>query len=26
LITTKGLGHSLNDESVTNHIYEFLEN
>lgn len=26
LITTKGLGHSLNDESVTNHIYEFIEN
>jgi esterase/lipase len=26
LITTKGLGHSLNDDSVTNYIYEFLEN
>ena len=26
LITTTGLGHSLNDDSVTNHIYEFLEN
>lgn len=26
LITTKGLGHSLNDESVANHIYEFIEN
>lgn len=26
LITTKGLGHSLNDESVSNHIYEFIEN
>lgn len=25
LITTKGLGHSLNDESVSNHIYEFIE-
>jgi pimeloyl-ACP methyl ester carboxylesterase len=24
LITTKGLGHSLNDESVANYIYEFL--
>ncbi len=26
LITTKGLGHSLNDESVSNHIYEFILN
>lgn len=26
LITTKGLGHSLNDESVSNHIYDFIEN
>lgn len=26
LITTKGLGHSLNDESVANHIYEFIDN
>ncbi|MEZ4795836.1 MAG: alpha/beta hydrolase [Flavobacteriaceae bacterium] len=26
LITTKGLGHSLNDDSVANYIYEFLEN
>jgi esterase/lipase len=25
LITTKGLGHSLNDDSVANHIYEFLD-
>lgn len=25
LITTQGLGHSLNDESVANHIYEFIE-
>lgn len=25
LITTKGLGHSLNDESVSRHIYEFIE-
>lgn len=25
LITTKGLGHSLNDDSVNNHIYEFLD-
>lgn len=26
LITTQGLGHSLTDESVSNHIYEFIEN
>ncbi len=26
LITTSGLGHSMNDESISNHIYEFLEN
>lgn len=26
LITTKGLGHSLNDDSITQHIYEFIEN
>jgi len=26
LITTKGLGHSLNDASVTEHIYKFLDN
>ncbi len=26
LITTKGLGHSLNDPSVSNHIYEFIAN
>jgi pimeloyl-ACP methyl ester carboxylesterase len=26
LITTNGLGHSLNDISVTEHIYEFLDN
>jgi pimeloyl-ACP methyl ester carboxylesterase len=26
LITTNGLGHSLNDDSVSNHIYEFIEN
>jgi len=26
LITTKGLGHSLNDDSVANHIYKFIEN
>jgi pimeloyl-ACP methyl ester carboxylesterase len=26
LITTNGLGHSLNDESVSNHIYAFIEN
>ena len=25
LITTKGLGHSLNDDTVANHIYEFLD-
>ncbi len=25
LITTKGLGHSLNDESVAAHIYDFIE-
>lgn len=25
LITTKGLGHSLNDESVSAHIYEFID-
>lgn len=25
LITTKGLGHSLNDSSVTSHIYKFLD-
>lgn len=25
LITTKGLNHSMNDESISNHIYEFLE-
>lgn len=25
LITTTGLGHSLNDESIADHIYEFLE-
>lgn len=25
LITTKGLGHSLLDESVTNYIYEFID-
>lgn len=25
LITTKGFGHSLNNEIVTNHIYEFLD-
>ncbi|MEZ4792960.1 MAG: alpha/beta hydrolase [Gelidibacter sp.] len=26
LITTKGLGHSLNHESVSNHIHAFIEN
>ncbi|MCK7592017.1 alpha/beta hydrolase [Subsaxibacter sp. CAU 1640] len=26
LITTKGLGHSLNHESVSDHIYAFIEN
>lgn len=26
LITTHGLGHSLNDETVANHIYNFIEN
>lgn len=26
LITTKGLGHSLNDASITEHIYKFLDN
>jgi pimeloyl-ACP methyl ester carboxylesterase len=26
LITTNGLGHSLNDESVSHHIYDFIEN
>ena len=26
LITTQGLGHSLNHESVSNHIYDFIEN
>ena len=26
LITTHGLGHSLNDESVAKHIYDFIEN
>lgn len=25
LISTKGLGHSLNDESVTTHIFDFIE-
>lgn len=25
LITTKGLGHSLNNDAVVNHIYEFLD-
>ncbi|MEO6346359.1 MAG: alpha/beta hydrolase, partial [Aquaticitalea sp.] len=25
LITTSGLGHSLNDETVSEHIYEFIE-
>ena len=25
LITTKGLGHSLNDETVSKHIHEFIE-
>ena len=26
LITTKGLGHSLNDESVATYIYQFIDN
>jgi pimeloyl-ACP methyl ester carboxylesterase len=26
LITTKGLGHSLNDDIVSSHIYHFIEN